>query len=131
PWWLGVSLSLFGKFCISCAFGIIYVFTAEIFPTIVRNVGLGSASVSARVGSIIAPFVRELGKATHPVVPQIFFGILAAIGGFLVLFLPETNNCSVPDTFKDMAEISRKGHPEKKRETVVALQEVDKKELTE
>ncbi|GFU20514.1 organic cation transporter protein, partial [Nephila pilipes] len=60
PWWIGVSLSLFGKFCITCAFGILYVFTAEIFPTIVRNVGLGSASVSARVGSIIAPFVREL-----------------------------------------------------------------------
>ncbi|GFV59800.1 hypothetical protein TNCV_956991 [Trichonephila clavipes] len=71
------------------------------------------------------------GKATHPVVPQIFFGILAAIGGFLVLFLPETNNCSVPDTFRDMVEISRKGHPEKKTETVLALQEVDKKELTE
>ncbi|XP_055945527.1 organic cation transporter protein-like isoform X1 [Argiope bruennichi] len=107
PWWLGSILSLFGKFCITCAFGIIYVFTAEIFPTVVRNAGLGSASVSARIGSIIAPFVRELGKATHPVVPQLFFGILAASAGFLVLLLPETNNLVIPDTLQEASEIAR------------------------
>ncbi|GIX96367.1 organic cation transporter protein [Caerostris extrusa] len=107
PWWIGVILSLFGKFFITSAFGIVYVFTAEIFPTVVRNVGLGSASVSARIGSFIAPFVRELGKATHPVVPQIFYGVLAATAGCLVLLLPETNKRSVPDTLKEAAEISK------------------------
>ncbi|GFU28684.1 hypothetical protein NPIL_203201 [Nephila pilipes] len=92
-------------------FYILYVYV-EILPTIVR---------SRRVG----------GKATHPVVPQIFFGILAATGGFLVLLLPETNNRSVPDTLEDMAEISRKGHSEKKNGTDLPLQEMGVKDLQE
>lgn len=108
PWWLTVTVSMIGKFCITCSFGIVYVFTTELFPTVVRNVGLGSASFCARFGSILAPFIRELGNATHPVVPQIVFGILAAVSGALVLLLPETNNCIVPDTLKEAAEVSRR-----------------------
>ncbi|XP_054718179.1 organic cation transporter protein-like [Uloborus diversus] len=108
PWWLSVSVSMFGKFCITCSFAITYVFTAEIFPTVVRNIGLGSASLFARFGSVLAPFVRELGNATHPVFPQIVFGILAGISGLLVFLLPETNNCSVPDTLKEAAEATNK-----------------------
>ncbi|GIY86475.1 organic cation transporter protein, partial [Caerostris extrusa] len=46
-------------------------------------------------------------KATHPVVPQIFYGVLAATAGCLVLLLPETNKRSVPDTLKEAAEISK------------------------
>ncbi|XP_035226184.1 organic cation transporter protein-like isoform X2 [Stegodyphus dumicola] len=108
PWWFGVTVSMIGKFCISCAFGIILVFTAEIFPTVVRNIGLGSASMVGRVGSILAPFIRELGHATHPVVPQIVYGVLAVTSGMLVLLLPETNNCVIPDTIKEAANASRK-----------------------
>ncbi|KFM64973.1 Organic cation transporter protein, partial [Stegodyphus mimosarum] len=108
PWWLGVTVSMIGKFCITCSFGIIFVFTAEIFPTVVRNIGLGSASMIGRFGSILAPFIRELGHATHPVVPQIVFGVLAVTSGMLVLLLPETNNCVVPDTIKEAANASRK-----------------------
>ncbi|XP_042898838.1 organic cation transporter protein isoform X2 [Parasteatoda tepidariorum] len=107
PWWLPVVVSMTGKFCLSCAFGIIYVYTAELFPTVVRNVGMGSASVSARIGSILSPFVRELGYATHPAVPQVIYGILATIGGLLVLLLPETNNCHVPDTLEEAAKFSK------------------------
>ncbi|GFW33440.1 hypothetical protein TNCV_2796071 [Trichonephila clavipes] len=81
--------------------------TAEIFPTVVRTVGLGAASISGQIGSITAPFVRELGKATHPAIPQVVFGVLAATGGCLVMLLPETNNRRVPDTLTEAAEISR------------------------
>ncbi|XP_055944696.1 organic cation transporter protein-like isoform X2 [Argiope bruennichi] len=111
PWWLSVTVSMIGKFCITCSFAIAFVFTAEIFPTVVRNIGLGSASVFARIGSILAPFARELGNATHPVVPQVVFGVLAFTSGLLVFFLPETSNVSVPET---LAEAAARGRSKKK-----------------
>ena len=49
-----------GKFCISASFAIIYVFSAELFPTVVRNVGVGSGSVFARVGGVVAPYIGQL-----------------------------------------------------------------------
>jgi len=76
----------------------------------VRNVGLGSASMFARVGSIIAPFVgRELGQATSPVVPLIIFGATSLLAGILVLLLPETRNCPLPDTIEQGEAFSREG----------------------
>ncbi|GBO16633.1 Organic cation transporter protein, partial [Araneus ventricosus] len=106
PWWMSEIVSLFGKFCITSSFSILYVFSTELFPTTVRTVGLGSAQVSARLGAIIAPFVREMGKASHPIVPQLIFGFLAVTAGLLSLLLPETKNRSIPDTIKEAAQIS-------------------------
>ena len=53
-------LSMIGKFGISAAFAIIYVFSAELFPTMVRNSGMGSSSVCARVGGIASPYIADL-----------------------------------------------------------------------
>ncbi|GFR15254.1 organic cation transporter protein, partial [Trichonephila clavata] len=126
PWWLGVTVSMLGKFCITCSFAIAFVFTAEIFPTVVRNIGLGSASVFARVGSILAPFIKELGVATHPVVPQVVFGILAFVSGLLVFFLPETNNVSVPETLAEAASRTKKQKKKKENGHVtIKLSTVD------
>ena len=60
PTWVLAWASL-GKFGAICAFAIIYVQAVEIFPTVLRNSGIGSSSSMARVGSILAPVVgREL-----------------------------------------------------------------------
>ena len=59
-WWLLSILANGGKLGISGAFGVIYVYSAEISPTVVRTIGVGSGSMSARVGSLIAPFIGEL-----------------------------------------------------------------------
>ncbi|XP_022237073.1 organic cation transporter protein-like isoform X2 [Limulus polyphemus] len=99
--WLTVTLAMFGKFCISASFGIVYVYSAELFPTVVRNVGVGSSSMCARVGSMVAPFVKELSKATNNGVPLGIFGGLSVVSGILILLLPETNNMPLPDTLEE------------------------------
>ncbi|CAG2173306.1 unnamed protein product, partial [Oppiella nova] len=100
--WPRVTLAMVGKFCVTCSFGIIYVYSAEIYPTVVRNVGVGSSSMVGRMGSILAPFVKELGIYTHVTVPLAIFGILSVTDGLLILFLPETNGKEIPDTIDDV-----------------------------
>jgi OCT family organic cation transporter-like MFS transporter 4/5 len=48
-----------GKLCITGAFGAVYVLSAEIYPTVIRNTGMGSSSAVARVGSMIAPYIAK------------------------------------------------------------------------
>jgi hypothetical protein len=50
-----LPLYLFGKFAITGAFDTTYVFTAEIFPTKLRNSMLGMCSMVGRIGSMLAP----------------------------------------------------------------------------
>ena len=50
------------KFAVTTLFGMIYLFTSELYPTSVRAKGLSICSFSARVGSIVAPFTAELVK---------------------------------------------------------------------
>lgn len=58
--WLETLLSLIGKLAITSSFGVVYVYTAEMLPTIVRSGGVGAASTFARVGALVAPFVPLL-----------------------------------------------------------------------
>ena len=61
PGWPVVALAMAGKFCVTGTFGIIYVYSAEVFPTVVRSSGVGTASVFARLGGAVAPYVGSLG----------------------------------------------------------------------
>ena len=55
-----MAFSLFGKFAVSIAFALLYVYASELFPTEARNKGMGVSSVAARIGGILAPFVSLL-----------------------------------------------------------------------
>ncbi|XP_054167878.1 organic cation transporter protein-like [Oppia nitens] len=97
-----VIFAMIGKFCVTCSFGMIYVYSAEIYPTVVRNVGVGSSSMVGRIGSILAPFVKELGIYTHLTVPFVLFGVISIVDGLMVLLLPETKDRDIPDTIDDV-----------------------------
>ncbi|XP_059142943.1 organic cation transporter protein-like [Physella acuta] len=92
-----------GKFCITASYAIVYLMAAELFPTVVRNVGMGVASMSARVGGIFVPYILEL-KDVWGSLPLLVFGILAIVSGLLALFLPETTKRPLPQTFDDVKD---------------------------
>lgn len=52
---LRLTLFLIGKFAITASFGILYVYTTEIFPTNMRNSLMSTCSMIGRVGSMLAP----------------------------------------------------------------------------
>ena len=58
-----VTLSCVGKLGSSAAFSLIYLYTAEMFPTEVRTKALGTCSMVARVGSFISPYIASLGSS--------------------------------------------------------------------
>ena len=41
-------------------FNFVYIYTAEVYPTNIRTLGIGSASSWARVGAMATPFVAQV-----------------------------------------------------------------------
>lgn len=98
--WIILTISTIGKFCIGATFNLIYLYSGEIYPTVVRNIGLGSNSTCARVSAILAPYVNML-YIYGAWIPQLIFGTTAMSAGFLALMLPETRNSILPETIEE------------------------------
>ncbi|GAB5566684.1 solute carrier family 22 member 5 isoform X1 [Prionailurus iriomotensis] len=101
---LSIGLAMLGKFGITSAFSMLYVFTAELYPTLVRNMAVGVTSMASRVGSIIAPYFVYLG-AYNRVLPYILMGSLTVLIGIITLFLPESFGVTLPETLEQMQKV--------------------------
>jgi len=55
-----VTLNTVGKFGMTMSFAIIYFWSAEIFPTNLRNSLMGLSSTVSRLGQILAPFIADI-----------------------------------------------------------------------
>ncbi|XP_070534527.1 organic cation transporter protein-like isoform X2 [Ptychodera flava] len=84
----------------SVSFSTIFIFTAELFPTTVRNSGIGITSTLARFGTIMSPYAMLLVNIWHPL-PFFVIGLTSCLAGALGLLLPETLNRDLPDTLEE------------------------------
>ncbi|XP_076444776.1 organic cation transporter protein-like [Babylonia areolata] len=111
--WVTTALAMLGKMGVSSSFAIIYLFSAELYPTVLRNFAVGSGSVFARIGSMLSPYIADLALYMEgelsTAVPLIVFGILALGAGLSSLLLPETLRRTLPDTVHDAIHFGRKG----------------------
>uniref|UniRef100_A0A8C3G7H9 Si:dkey-119m7.4 n=1 Tax=Cyclopterus lumpus TaxID=8103 RepID=A0A8C3G7H9_CYCLU len=94
-------LAMIGKFGITASLSIIYVYSAEVFPTVIRQNGIGMGSMCARVGGVLAPMMYLL-KGISPQAPMVLYGLCPLLGSALTLLLPETANKPLPDTIEDV-----------------------------
>ncbi|KAM6907197.1 LOW QUALITY PROTEIN: uncharacterized protein FYW49_013748 [Xenentodon cancila] len=101
--YVALTLEMTGKFGFTMAFSIVYIYTAEIYPTVLRNVGMGMCSSAARIGSITAPYVIYLGTY-NKVLPYILMGSLTIAASTVNFFLPETLHKDLPETVEQMQE---------------------------
>ncbi|XP_022094316.1 organic cation transporter protein-like [Acanthaster planci] len=97
-WRAGVAMV--GKFAIAAAFNHIYVYACELYPTVIRTMGVGSSSMVARVSGILCPIILLLGKHWEPL-PLFVFGAGSVIAGVLSSMLPETLGRNLPNTIQE------------------------------
>ncbi|XP_076152984.1 solute carrier family 22 member 4-like [Alosa pseudoharengus] len=101
---VAIFLEMVGKFGITTAFCVVYAVTSELFPTVVRNMAMGTCSMAARIGTIISPFIIYLGNY-YKYLPYLFIGGLAVFSGMLCFVLPETFGKVLPDSITEMQTV--------------------------
>ncbi|NWU64764.1 S22AD protein, partial [Pterocles burchelli] len=89
-------LAVIGKFTASASFSTSYVYSAELFPTVVRQTGVGLCSMASRVAAIMAPLIRLLDQY-HQAIPMAIYGSAPVVGGLLCVLLPETRGTELAD----------------------------------
>ena len=101
---LQTTFALLGKLCSSASFSLTYIMTAEIIPTSLRTSALGTCSVMARLGAILAPQLALLLPSLTPL-PSLhlyIFSLVSLLGSLLAIVLPDTVNTVLPDTFEQV-----------------------------
>jgi len=109
--WMTVTLITLGKVAIGFCFESCYIWTSEIFPTVIRNGALSVCSSFARIGAIIAPLIVEIDK-DNPMAPILIYGLVSLLAVFnTCLIYPESKNCDyMPNNLDEGEELCRRKH---------------------
>ncbi|KAM9780952.1 solute carrier family 22 member 4-like isoform X2 [Syngnathus typhle] len=98
---LAVALEMLGKFGATAGTSLLFAFTAELYPTGLRNTASGICVMVSRTGSCIAPFVVQL-NIFFKYLPYITLGALAMLSILATIFLPESFRSPLPESLEQM-----------------------------
>ncbi|XP_043833518.1 solute carrier family 22 member 13-like [Dromiciops gliroides] len=101
-------LAVVGKFATAAAFTTSYIYSAELFPTIIRQTGMGLVATFSRLGGILTPLVTLLDDYHHAI-PLAIYGSLPVLVGVLCVMLPETKGKPLKDAIDDLEPKAPKG----------------------
>ncbi|XP_032516727.1 organic cation transporter protein-like isoform X2 [Danaus plexippus] len=89
--WIIIFCLMVGKFAIGATNMMLPIYTAELYPTVIRNLGVGASQISSGLALICIPYLWELTKLNEHL-PLVTIAALGAAGGAVVLLLPDTVN---------------------------------------
>ncbi|XP_075900872.1 solute carrier family 22 member 7-like [Nelusetta ayraudi] len=100
------SVAVFGKAVSEASCTIMYLYTAELYPTVVRQNGVGYTAFIARLGVSMSPLIMLLEDFWY-LLPAVTYSTVAVIAGLVASRLTETLNTNLPETIGDIEK--RKG----------------------
>ncbi|XP_039754955.1 organic cation transporter protein-like [Pararge aegeria] len=98
--WIVILCLMVGKFTISGTNVMLPIYTAELYPTVIRNLGVGATQVAAGLALICIPYLWEM-TALNAHLPMSTLALLSIAGGGIILLLPDTK--SAADKKRDSA----------------------------
>ena len=94
-------LSMLGRFFVSVAFAVIYLYGTELFPTVIRTSTMGVGITFARAGNMIAPYLADVVSWIYlGVGDMISLNLADALSGLMSL----PHEISLPDGCGDRVE---------------------------
>lgn len=95
------ALLVMGKAFSEAAFTTAYLFTSELYPTVLRQTGLGLTALMGRLGASLAPLAALLDRVWL-LLPKLAYGGIALLAACTALLLPETKTAQLPETIQDV-----------------------------
>ncbi|XP_022614327.1 solute carrier family 22 member 7-like isoform X2 [Seriola dumerili] len=96
-------VAVIGKGFSSASFATVVLYSSELYPTVVRQNGMGYNSFMARLGVAVAPLILLLDDVWKEL-PQVVLCSAAVVGGIVARMLSETRNRCLPETIEDIEE---------------------------
>ncbi|KAK2859267.1 hypothetical protein Q5P01_003887 [Channa striata] len=72
---------------VSMNFNVVYIYTAEVYPTVARSLGMGFCTSFSRIGGMIAPFIAQVLMSQSVILALTPFAVacvVCALGNFLL-----------------------------------------------
>ncbi|NXU49225.1 S22A7 protein, partial [Turnix velox] len=94
-------VAIMGKGFSEAAFTTVFLYTSELYPTVLRQNGMGYASFMARLGGSLAPLMFLLDEVWRSL-PEVTYCGIAVCCGSVAFLLPETLNVRLPEGIEDI-----------------------------
>ncbi|GAB0187590.1 solute carrier family 22 member 7 [Grus japonensis] len=94
-------VAIMGKGFSEAAFTTVFLYTSELYPTVLRQNGMGYTSFVARLGGALAPLVFLLDEVWRSL-PEVTYCGVAVCCGSVAFLLPETLNVRLPEGIEDV-----------------------------
>uniref|UniRef100_A0A8B9F164 Solute carrier family 22 member 7 n=1 Tax=Amazona collaria TaxID=241587 RepID=A0A8B9F164_9PSIT len=94
-------VAIMGKGFSESAFTTVFLYTSELYPTVLRQNGMGYTSFVARLGGALAPLVFLLDEVWRSL-PEVTYCGVAVCCGSVAFLLPETLNVCLPEGIEDV-----------------------------
>jgi len=116
---VSVFFSFLSRFAISTVFNLIFTYSLELYPTVIRSYGFGINTLFAKMGNLLTPIIIEYLIDYI----NLIFMFVNVFNFVIVLFLPETLNQPLPDLIPELCEVDE-------AEEVVVVERVEKETVT-
>ncbi|XP_077381420.1 solute carrier family 22 member 7-like isoform X2 [Festucalex cinctus] len=98
------AVSSLGKMFAQGAFTVGFLYVTELYPTVMRQNGMGFCNLMARLGAAVSPLLCFLEDVWIGL-PNLVLCIMALAGGMSTCLLKETRNTYLPETIEDVEQL--------------------------